>query len=535
MMTIPGKLMSLFDVLGPVMIGPSSSATAGACRIGLMGRMLLGGEPEKATVCFTESFGCKYSGNRTHAALIGGLLGFPVNADALRNATGIAEEHGMEMEIRIVPDPPGTGDGPQPITIRTTLRRGGHEVTYTGQSVGGGEIVIADICGLPVSLTGTENAVVVFGGADEERFGAILGSPSSSSGGWRHGGEGVHLIVLPAPPAPESVARLQSLPGVRGVSVLSSLLEYELRDAAPLFTTIQDMVEYCAANACTLADAAIAFEKKRSGLTEEEIRSMASAIWDVMRAAVDTGLEGGNKVLSGLADGSGGFKLAERVRQGRAFCGETAGMASAMALACMEYNACMGRVVAAPTAGACGVLPGALAAAAAKVNAPVEKVVEALLASALLGVVIATRAPVSGTMGGCQSEVGVASAMAAAALVFLDGGNAEESSHAAAIALKNVLGLVCDPVAGAVEVPCVKRNAMGVVNAMVAADMALAGIRSAIPADDTVTALCNVQVELPPSLRNSGCGGLCASPTARRLTEERYKELARKAGLPDMK
>lgn len=538
-MTTPGKLMSLFDVLGPVMIGPSSSATAGACRIGLMGRMLLGGEPEKATVCFTESFGCKYSGNRTHAALIAGLLGFSVNADALRNATEIAEERGMEMKIRIVPDPPKTGDGPQPITIRTTLRRGKREITYTGQSIGGGEIVIADICGLPVTLTGTENAVVIFGGAELEKpLGDILGSPGGSSddslGGWRHGGD-VHVIVLPAPPDMKTRARLEVLPGVRGVSILSSLLDYSLHDATPLFTTIQDMVEYCVKNACTLADAAIAYEKKRSGLAEEEIRFMAQSIWGVMRAAVDKGLEGGNEVLSGLADGSGGFKLAERVREGRAFCGETAGMASAMALACMEYNACMGRVVAAPTAGACGVLPGALAAAAVKVNAPVEKVVEALLVSALFGVAIATRAPVSGTMGGCQSEVGVASAMAAAALAFLDGGSAEQSSHAAAIALKNVLGLVCDPVAGAVEVPCVKRNAMGVVNSMVAADMALAGIRSAIPADDTVTALCNVQVELPPSLRNSGCGGLCASPTARRLTEERYKELARKAGLPEMR
>jgi L-serine dehydratase len=121
--------------------------------------------------------------------------------------------------------------------------------------------------------------------------------------------------------------------------------------------------------------------------------------------------------------------------------------------------------------------------------------------------------------------------MAAAALAYLDDGSAEQSAHATAIALKNILGLICDPVAGAVEVPCVKRNALGVVNAMIAADMALAGVKSAIPADDTVTALCNVQAELPPSLRNSGHGGLCASPTARRLIGERYEKLARKAGL----
>lgn len=526
-MSAPGKLMSMFDVLGPVMTGPSSSATAGACRIGLIGRMLLGGEPEKATVCFTERFGCKYSGNRTHAALIAGLLGFPVAAPELREATEIAERHGMAMEIRIVPDPPPIGDGPQPIVITVTIARGAREVTYTGYSVGGGEIVIADINGMPAALTGTENAVCVFGAAGLEReLAASMNAPE----GWKRG-EGVYMLQLVAPPKPEEVAGLENLAGVRWVGVLRSLLAYELKDREPLFKNIQDMVDYCAANACTLADAAFAFEKKRSGLGREDTLAMGRNIWNVMRAAVNKGLKGNNAVLSGLADGSGGHKLAKRVKEGRAFCGETAGMASAMALACMEYNACMGCVVAAPTAGACGVLPGALMAAASKLDAPEEKVVEALLVSALIGVVIATRAPVSGTMGGCQSEVGVASAMAAAALAYLDGGSADCSAHAMAIALKNVLGLVCDPVAGAVEVPCVKRNAMGVVNAMVAADMALAGIKSAIPADDTVTALCNVQVELPPSLRNSGCGGLCASPTAMRLTEERYKELARKAGL----
>jgi L-serine dehydratase len=433
----------------------------------------------------------------------------------------------MSMNIRIIPDPPPIGDGPQPIVIKVTIARAAREVTYTGLSVGGGEIVISDVNGMPTALTGTENAVVVFGNFGlEGRLAAISGL----TGGWRQD-NGVYMLVLTMPPLPEILSELKSLPGVQWVGVLKSLLDYELKDETPLFKTIQDIVDYCAANGCTLADAALAFEKKRSGLFEELTLSKGRAVWSVMRAALDKGFEGNNAVLSGLADGSGGYKLAKRVREGRAFCGDTAGMASAMALACMEYNASMGCVVAAPTAGACGVLPGALAAAATKLDAPEEKVVEALLVSALIGVVIAGRTPVSGTMGGCQSEVGVASAMAAAALAYLDGASADQSAHAVAIALKNILGLVCDPIAGAVEVPCVKRNAIGVVNAMVAADMALADIKSAIPADDTVTALCSVSLELPPSLRNSGCGGLCVTPTARRLTDERYADLAHKAGV----
>lgn len=525
-MNAPGKLLSLFDVLGPVMIGPSSSATAGACRIGRVGRMLLGAEPERALVCFTERFGCKYSGNRAHAAVIAGLLGYAVDAPELREAEEIAQRRGLAVEVRIIPDPPPVGDGPQPIVIKITIARGERELTYTGFSVGGGEIRIADVDGMPTELTGTETAVAVFGDSGlETRLAAVPGF----SGEWQRG-DGIYLLQLDAPPAPESLAALERLPGVRWVGALASLLDYELKDAAPLFTSIGGMADWCAAAGRHLADAALAFEKKRSGLSAEETLARGRAVWKVMRDAADKGLAGGNAVLGGLADGSGGRKLARRVKEGRAFCGETAGLAAAMALSCMEYNACMGCVVAAPTAGACGVLPGALAAAAAKLNAPEEKIVEALLAGALIGVVIAGRVPVSGTMGGCQAEVGVASALAAAALVHLDGGDAGQCAHAVAIALKNVLGLVCDPVAGAVEVPCVKRNAMGVVNAMIAADMARAGVTSAIPADDAVTALAAVAAELPPSLRNSGHGGLCASPAGQRLTEERYAELARRAG-----
>ena len=193
----------------------------------------------------------------------------------------------------------------------------------------------------------------------------------------------------------------------------------------------------------------------------------------------------------------------------------------------MECDACMGRVVAAPTAGAAGVIPGALLTAAEHLGASEARVVDALLVSAVVGSVIALAAPVSGTMGGCQSEVGVASAMTASALAQMDGGSPSQVSHAMAIALKNVLGLVCDPVAGAVEVPCIKRNAMGVANAFVAADMARAGIESAIPADEVIMALCSVQKLLPVELRASSRGGLGITPTAKRLLAEKMERLAR--------
>ena len=200
----------------------------------------------------------------------------------------------------------------------------------------------------------------------------------------------------------------------------------------------------------------------------------------------------------------------------------------ARALATMETNGCMGCVAAAPTAGSCGVMPGSLVTLAEVQNANQEKIFEALLAGAMVGVLIAMRAPVSGAIGGCQSEIGVASAMTAAGLVQLVGGSPKQVAHAAALALKNMLGLICDPVAGPVEIPCIKRNAIGVANAFAAADMALAGIDSIIPPDEVLDALINVQNLLPVELKGTLKGGLACTSTAQRLNEAWKKKLADK-------
>lgn len=511
------KVMSLFDVLGPVMTGPSSSATAGACRIGRVGRMLLGGEPDRIGLTFTESFGCKYSGNCTDAAVVGGLLGLAVDAPELRNALDMARARGIALGVALRPDPPA-GDGPAPISIGLTLGRGGESLSLTGLSIGGGEILISEVEGIPTALTGAEDTLLVFASPDATpAFPNLPGLPAAA---WQAKGGGLYQAFPAQMPAPDHLRSLQDVPGVLRVRPLESLLDYRQCDNVPLFASLAVLTAWCEQRKAGPADAAIAYEMKRSGMTEREVRERGSEIWRVMQEAMTRGLAGENAVLRRLVPGDAGRRLAGRVGAGRAFSGHTAGMAAARALAGMEFNACMGRVVAAPTAGACGLLPGVLFAAAEQLGSSEKTVTEALLVSAAVGVIIAARAPVSGTMGGCQSEVGVASAMGAAALVFMDGGGPREMEHAVAISLKNVMGLICDPVAGAVEVPCIKRNAMGVMNAMIAADMALAGVTSAIPADEVVTALVAVQRELSPVLRNSGRGGLCVTPTAVRLTEE---------------
>lgn len=226
---------------------------------------------------------------------------------------------------------------------------------------------------------------------------------------------------------------------------------------------------------------------------------------------------------SGLTGGDGG-KMRKSFEEGRSISGEFVADILAGALRMGECNACMHRIVAAPTAGSCGVIPAILLPYAKHFGASDEKLIEALYITAGFGAVIATRASISGAEAGCQAEVGSASAMAAAALVYLHGGNNEQMANAVAIALKNMMGLVCDPVAGLVEVPCVKRNAAGAMNALTAAELALAGIESRIPADEVIDAMRAVGESMPAALRETGTGGIAASPTARAFTEKFFSE-----------
>ena len=222
---------------------------------------------------------------------------------------------------------------------------------------------------------------------------------------------------------------------------------------------------------------------------------------------------------SGLVGGSG-KRLEERIASGESLCGDFIGTVMVKALRMGESNACMKRIVAAPTAGSCGVLPAVLLTMEEQLGYSLNEMTEAMSVAAGIGRIIAERAFLAGAAGGCQAEIGSASAMAAGSAVYLKGGDAETVCHAAALALKNLLGLACDPVAGLVEVPCVKRNVVGAVNALTSADMALAGIRSVIPPDEVIDAMRSIGVCMSPALRETGEGGLAATPTGIRIAKE---------------
>lgn len=287
------------------------------------------------------------------------------------------------------------------------------------------------------------------------------------------------------------------------------------------YTSIHELADQAQARGMTIGQLALADQAEQCETTPEALTRRMEQDLAVMRAAARDGAVRGLRSTSGLTGGDA-WRMQEYLARGETLCGPVGARAVAIALAVSEYNAAMGRIVAAPTAGSCGILPGAILAALEQGLADEAAAVDGLFCAGAVGMVIANQASIAGAEGGCQAECGSASAMAAAALVQMRGGSPEMAENAVAIAIKNQLGLVCDPVAGLVEVPCIKRNAGGVVNALAAADMALAGIRSVIPVDEVIGAMREVGESIPCALRETAQGGLAATPTGKRIRERLF-------------
>ncbi|UQD51673.1 L-serine ammonia-lyase, iron-sulfur-dependent, subunit alpha [Bacillus methanolicus] len=282
-----------------------------------------------------------------------------------------------------------------------------------------------------------------------------------------------------------------------------------------MFRNVAELVELAVRQNKKISEVMIEQEMEVTGRSREEIIAQMEKNLAVMEQAVEKGLKG---VMShsGLTGGDA-VLLQKYIEKGNFLSGETILDAVSKAVATNEVNAAMGTICATPTAGSAGVVPGTLFAVKNKLNPTREQMVAFLFTAGAFGYVVANNASISGAAGGCQAEVGSASGMAAAAIVEMAGGTPEQCAEAMAITLKNMLGLVCDPVAGLVEVPCVKRNAMGAANAMVAADMALAGIKSRIPCDEVIDAMFKIGQSMPTALKETAQGGLAATPTGQKL------------------
>ncbi len=284
-----------------------------------------------------------------------------------------------------------------------------------------------------------------------------------------------------------------------------------------------ELIDICKKEDITIGEYTIREEMARSELSREDVESRMRKNLHVMLSSSSLAQEKEVKSVSGLIGGDA-FRIRKYAEGNNTLTGDFMVRAMARAISSSEVNAAMGRIVASPTAGSCGILPAVIISAAERLNKTENDMINSLFTASGVGIIIAKNATLAGAEGGCQAECGSAAAMGAAAAVEMMGGTPEQALNAAAIVLKNILGLVCDPVAGLVEVPCAKRNIAGAVSALTTADLVMAGVASKIPFDEVVWAMYKVGRQLPPELRETAQGGIAITPTAQKLKDEIFKE-----------
>lgn len=523
------------DIIGPIMVGPSSSHTAGALAISSMTRSLLGSDPSSVEFMLYGSFAHTYRGHGTDRALVAGLLGMAADDPRVRDSLEIAREQGVE--VRFTPRPDDAVDHPNTVDINVTSSDG-TKLEVRGESIGGGAARLVRIDGMKVQVTGKSHSIVVKQ-RDVKGVLAYIASTLADCGvniattsmyRTARGAEAFTVIEIDEPVGDGVIATLANNPDIIAVRSMPAagvatggstpsvaLQERALEDLRHLdFKSGTELLERCAAlelpiselfcrrNACLYigegsCDTTSAYLKRALEVMRESAR-------DPLAKPVPSlgGLIGGEaEKVKALNESTGGGKAVSMVAKMVQY-----------ALAVLETNASMGRIVAAPTAGSAGVIPAVLLAFQEEHDLADEQVESALANAAAIGYLISRNATVSGAEGGCQAEIGSASAMAASALVELCGGTPQQCLDAAANALANLLGLVCDPIAGLVEAPCQKRNATAALNALASAEIALAGVTNLVSFDETVEAMRKVGGSMPCELRETALGGMAATPSA---------------------
>lgn len=511
------QLASTFDILGPVMVGPSSSHTAGALRIAQLAASLTDAPVEHVSFTLYNSFAKTYRGHGTDRALVAGILGLATDDPRIPRSFDLARERGLAFEFTASPD----GEGLHPNTVDIDmLCVGGSRVNVRGESVGGGRMRIVRVNGVDVELTGRMPTTFVAHRDTPGMLGMMTGELGAagvniaymSSYRTTPGKLAYAVFETDTAPAPEVVDRIAEHPDVYSAQVVRIPSSRPLETPAESsreFATGAELLALAQAERCTLGALMRAREEELRG--REAAMTQMRRVLSVMRAEVSEPVSHPEASMGGMIGGEA--RALAGCADAARLCGGTLTRANVYALATLERSAAMGVIVAAPTAGSAGVVPACVLAASEELGSTEAEVTDALYAAAAVGAVIERNASVAGAEGGCQAEVGSAAAMAAAAVAQLQGCDAHACLDAATLAIQNLLGLVCDPVRGLVEVPCQTRNVIGVADALTAASLAVAGVRSPIPFDEAVEASRQVGHALPESLRETAMGGLAAAPS----------------------
>ena len=518
-------IVSIFnDVIGPVMRGPSSSHCAAALRIGRLARDLAGADLREVLVEFDRggSLPTTHDSQGSDMGLFGGLMGWDAADERLPDSTRTIQECGVNIRIETV----DTGD-PHPNTYRLTLVTQPERHTLRAISTGGGMMEIINVDGFAVSMFGDYFETLLWteghGAALREKLSSLMETDAFLL----HECEDQQLVEVKAQQfvSDADLDELRRAGLVRKVRRLAPVLPVlSRRDTHVPFTTCTEMMRHDAGRNTPLWQLAVEYEKARGGLNEAEVIARMMDIVRILRRSIAEGIAGTQYEDRVLGHQCGRFN--ELMQAGRLLDGGALNRIILYVTALMEVKSAMGVIVAAPTAGACAALPGAVIAMAEEMGLGEEEMAKALLASGVIGVFIATRWTFAAEVGGCQAEGGSAASMAAAALVTLANGSLAQTVAAASMAFQSMIGLICDPVANRVEVPCLGKNVMGASNALVCANMALAGYDPLIPFDEVLETAQRVGGQMPRELRCTALGGLSITPTSLAIQQ---KLVARKA------
>lgn len=512
-------IVSIFnDVIGPVMRGPSSSHCAAALRIGRLARDLMGGEIREVLVEFDRngSLPTTHEGQGSDMGLCGGLLGWDAADERLPGSREALRETGTKLRFKIV----DCGD-PHPNTYCLTLSAAGDQHSLRAISTGGGMIEVVAVDGFPLSIAGDYYETLLWVDSNGPEVVRCLSALMEAEAILLHESAAGQLVEVKAQRFLDEriLSELRKHGAIRQVKRLAPVLPVlSRREVAVPFQTCDELLRYDAGRGNPLWRLALEYEMARGGLTEDEVLVKMVEIVRLLRRSIQHGIAGTSYSDRLLGYQCGTFQ--RRMDNGQLLDGGALNQIVLYVSALMEVKSSMGVIVAAPTAGACAAVPAAILGMAEALGLSEEVMAQGLLASGLVGVFVSSRWTFAAEMGGCQAECGVAGSMAAAGLVTLAGGTLLQAIAAASMALQSMLGLICDPVANRVEVPCLGKNVLAASNAFCCANLALADYDPVIPLDEVIETARRVGSQMPRELRCTALGGLSITQASRRLERE---------------
>jgi len=501
------------DVIGPVMRGPSSSHCAASLRIARLCRDLMGGNIKDILIEFDPngSLATTHEGQGSDMGLFGGFLGWDADDERLPNSERYLIEAGISVSIEIVEI-----GATHPNTYKIKLSNDVETHNVTAISTGGGMIEVIEIDGAAVSIAGDQFETLVYGKSPQSVV-DLIEDGFAHDDIVIHSGEAEFVEIKAQSFPPDDVlTKLLGLNGVTTVKKLAPVLPVLTRkDLYVPFTTCEEMLEYNDGKDLELWELAVDYESSRGGIAQDEVFERMRNIVRIMDKAIQLGLKGTNYADRIL--GSQSLQLRVQLDGRRLVGGDANNMIIMYVSAMMEVKSSMGVIVAAPTAGSCGALPGAVFGTAHSLELPEDEIVKAMLAAGIIGVFIAGRATFAAEVGGCMAETGSGAGMAAAAIVGMAGGTLSQAIGASSLALQNSLGLICDPIGNRVEAPCLGRNVSAATNAVSCANMALSNYQHLIPLDEVIDAMKEVGDRIHNTLRCTNLGGLSITRTAKSI------------------